>query len=81
MNEICIPLNTAPECTRAEIEVRLYDNGKQIRFRLECLKLKEQDNSEDRVIQIRNFIKTYSDRWELLQILDTPKGCGYVQLL
>ena len=84
MNEICIPLDTIPEGTRADVKIHLHDTGKEIHFRLECLKLEElgeKENPEHRVNQIREFINTYSDRWELLQILDTPKGCGYVQLL
>ena len=81
MNEICIPLNTAQDCAHVDIEVRLPDTGMEFHFRLECLKLKEWDNSEDRINQIRNFIDSYSNSWELIQILDTPEGCDYVQML
>lgn len=81
MNEICIPVNLVQDCEHADVEVRLPDTGREIHFRLECLKMTKQDSSDQRVNQIRNFIDKYNDSWELIQILDTPKGCDYVQLL
>ena len=84
MNELCIPLYATSDCVGAEVEVRMADTGKTLHYRLECFKLQTGEQSKDsteKVNQLRKFIQSYSADWELLQIMDTPKGCDYVQLL
>jgi hypothetical protein len=83
MKEICIPLTNIADNKYAEVDVRMPDEGKTWHYRIESLELGETSTSDTmaKVKQIQHFINSYNSRWELLQIMDTPKDATYIQLL
>ena len=84
MKEICIPLSVTDEQERAEVIVRLPDSGNIFHYRLESVnidKSKTQNGTQHHISKLKQFIKNYSPKWELIQILDTAEGSEYVHIL
>ncbi len=85
MKEICIPINKLNEAERAELEIRLSDNDQIQRYRLESVNMTELKRSETistlRVERLQQYISSYSNEWELIQIMDSSEGANYIHLL
>ena len=73
------------EAERAEVEVRLSESDRIQRYRLESVDMRELNQTKtsalDRVERLQHFINSYSNNWELIQILDTIEGADYIHLL
>ena len=84
MKEITIPLSSGRRLNQAEIVVVMPDSAETEHFRIETIPLPENtgnEGSRNRVEQLRRFLSEYSRKWELIQLLDSPKNAGYARML
>jgi hypothetical protein len=85
MKEICIPFSTLADDKQAEVEVRIPQTGEVWRYRIEALPLMHQEaelmKNEVKINSLQQYIRSYNNDWELIQIFDINKKTGNIHLL
>ncbi len=84
MKEVCIPINNIAHDEYAEVNVRVPNTGQEWHYRIETFESEESfshDNAEQVFSNLQSYIKSYNEKWELIQILDTQVGSPYVHLV
>jgi hypothetical protein len=85
MRQICIPFTDIADEKQAEVEVRVSDTGEIWRYRLEALP--SQTINEEGILKaesiaaLQQYINSYSNEWELIQIFDRNERTGNIHLL
>ena len=84
MKEVCIPISDLKENDLAEVEVRIPKRKLIWKYRIEPFEIafrEEAGTEELQIEKLRKKIKSYDSNWELIQIFDSDKSSGYIQLL
>jgi hypothetical protein len=85
MNEICIPFGHIADDKMAEVEIRVPGTGIVWRYRIESVAVRQV--SEESMIRqeeiniLQQYIHSYNQDWELIQIYDMDKRTGNIHML
>jgi hypothetical protein len=85
MKEICLPYTGIGDKDKVEVIVRNCTSNKEWQYRIESLNLENKEtikiNKAGNIEKLLNYIKTYDQCWELLNIFSTEKPGGCIHLL
>lgn len=81
MKDICLPFTGIPDNNTAEVIIKMAPSDITMHYRIESFDLKLANNAEGRIQILREQIKKYDPRWELIQIMDTNERQSCVHVL
>ena len=78
MDQVCIPVPMPAEGETLELEVTVGGETRLMQYRIETLNWGSDVSPDERVDQLRTFIREYDAEWSLVQI-GSP-GAGVVPI-
>jgi hypothetical protein len=86
MSEICVPIPKFKENQVAEVHVKIEGKTQRFDFRLESFpwigeKGSERVVNESDILKLKNYIESYPEGWELVQILTPKVNSEFIQVL
>ena len=86
MSDICVPIPKFKDNQVVEVHVKIEGKTQRFDFRLESFpwigeKGKERGVNEEDIIELRKYIESYTDGWELVQILTPKENAEFIQVL
>jgi len=79
MSEICIHIPPLAEKQTIELEVTANGKKRMMNYRVESFAWPMEAPAEERIEQLKHYISSYEDGWELVQI--GPSNDGLVPVM